>query len=57
MPFPGESPTVSLALAAARQYGPHEEAEKPARSRKAARPRPKKSGAKKAASGKKSARA
>jgi hypothetical protein len=33
MPFPGESPTVSLALAAGQMYGPKPEDEKPARSR------------------------
>ena len=32
MPFPGESPTVSLALAAGQMYGLHEEDEKPTRS-------------------------
>ena len=32
MPFPGESPTVSLAMAAAQMYGVHEEDEKPTRS-------------------------
>ena len=32
MPFPGESPTVSLAMAAAQMYGLHEEDEKPTRS-------------------------
>ena len=52
MPFPGESPTVSLALAAGQKYGLHEEEEKPAPSRKA-RSRPKRKagapGAKKAA--------
>jgi hypothetical protein len=36
MPFPGESPTISLALAAAQKYGLHaEESAKPARSPKA----------------------
>jgi hypothetical protein len=39
-PFPGESPTVSLALAAARMYGLHEEEEKPSRpARSAAKPK------------------
>ena len=33
MPFPGESPTVSLAMAAARMYGLPPEDEKPARSK------------------------
>jgi hypothetical protein len=33
MPFPGESPTVSLALAAGRKYGLHEEEKKPAPAR------------------------
>ena len=32
MPFPGESPTVSLAMAAAQMYGLHENDEKPTRS-------------------------
>jgi hypothetical protein len=31
MPFPGESPTVSLALAAGRMYAPKPEDEKPKR--------------------------
>ena len=31
MPFPGESPTISLALAAGRQYGLPPEEEKPSR--------------------------
>jgi len=31
MPFPGESPTVSLAMAAGRMYAPKPEDEKPAR--------------------------
>lgn len=30
LPFPGESPTVSLAMAAARMYGMPEEEQKPA---------------------------
>ena len=30
LPFPGESPTVSLAMAAARMYGMPEEGKKPA---------------------------
>ena len=35
MPFPGESPTVSLAMAAGRRYGLKEKAEqKPARTTK-----------------------
>ena len=33
LPFPGESPTVSLAMAAARMYGVSEKDEKPASSR------------------------
>ena len=33
MPFPGESPTVSLAMAAARMYGLQPEEEKPARAK------------------------
>ena len=45
MPFPGESPTVALALAAGQQYGLHEEDEKPAKSR----PRRKAAAKKKAA--------
>ena len=35
MPFPGESPTVALAMAAGEKYGMHEEEAKPAK-RKAA---------------------
>ncbi|HEX4764039.1 MAG TPA: hypothetical protein VFU92_06870 [Usitatibacter sp.] len=34
MPFPGESPTVSLAMAAGRMYAPKPEDEKPARAGK-----------------------
>ena len=34
MPFPGESPTVSLALAAGRKYGLKDEKEKPRRATK-----------------------
>lgn len=33
LPFPGESPTVSLAMAAGRMYAPKPEEAKPARSR------------------------
>jgi hypothetical protein len=33
MPFPGESPTVALAMAAGQKYGLHEAQEKPARAR------------------------
>lgn len=33
MPFPGESPTVALAMAAGQKYGLHEEAEEPAKAR------------------------
>ena len=33
MPFPGESPTVSLAMAAGRMYAPKPEEAKPARSK------------------------
>ena len=33
MPFPGESPTVALALAAGEKYGVHPEDEKPARTK------------------------
>jgi hypothetical protein len=36
MPFPGESPTVALAMAAGEKYGLHEEAEKPAKKPKRA---------------------
>lgn len=50
MPFPGESPTVSLALAAGRMYGLPPEEEKPARAapkrKSAAKKRPAKSGGK-----------
>ena len=31
MPFPGESPTVALAMAAGQMYGLHEEDQKPAK--------------------------
>ena len=44
MPFPGESPTVALALAAGQKYGLHEEDEKPAK-----KARPKRAAAKKKA--------
>lgn len=37
MPFPGESPTVALAMAAAEKYGVHPEDVKPAAKRKPAR--------------------
>ena len=33
LPFPGESPTVALAMAAGEKYGLHDEAEKPAKAR------------------------
>ena len=33
MPFPGESPTVALAMAAGQKYGLHDEAGKPAKAR------------------------
>ena len=33
MPFPGESPTVALAMAAGQKYGLHDEAEMPAKER------------------------
>ena len=33
MPFPGESPTVALAMAAGRKYGLSAEGEKPARAK------------------------
>ena len=33
VPFPGESPTVALAMAAGQKYGLHEEPEKPAKAR------------------------
>ena len=42
MPFPGESPTVSLALAAARKYGFQEAEEKPAKPQRKRRAAPKK---------------
>jgi hypothetical protein len=45
MPFPGESPTVALAMAAGQKYGLHEEPEKPAK----ASPKRKASAKKKAA--------
>jgi hypothetical protein len=34
-PFPGESPTVALAMIAGQQYAPHPEEEKPKRKAKA----------------------
>lgn len=34
MPFPGESPTVSLAMAAGQKYGLHPEEEKPTKGTK-----------------------
>lgn len=57
MPFPGESPTVALAMAAGQQYGLHEEEAKPARAkpRKKAAARKAKPGSKKASSIRKSA--
>jgi hypothetical protein len=51
MPFPGESPTVALAMAAGQKYGLHEEKEKPAR----ARPKRKAGATKKKASARKPA--
>lgn len=48
MPFPGESPTISLAMAAGEKFGFHEEADKPKKSAK--RAKPKKSAARKSAS-------
>ena len=58
MPFPGESPTISLALAAGRAYGLQPAEEKPSRAapkrKAAAKKKPAKSAAKpKAAAGKK----
>ena len=38
MPFPGESPTISLAMAAGEKFGFHEEA-KPKKSAKRAQPK------------------
>ena len=50
MPFPGESPTVALAMAAGQKYGLHEEPEKPAKaSPKRRTPTKKKAAAKKPA--------
>ena len=50
LPFPGESPTVSLAMAAARMYGMPEEGKKPAegapKRRSATKKRPSKAGGK-----------
>jgi hypothetical protein len=51
MPFPGESPTVQLALMAGEKYGVHAEDEKPQRSAPKRR-----AGAKKAAAPKKAAK-
>ena len=53
MPFPGESPTVALAMAAGEKYGLHEEKEKPAKS---ARPKRKAASKKRAATRKSPAR-
>lgn len=50
LPFPGESPTVALAMAAGQQYGPHPDKEKPARK---AKPKAKAKAARKAAPKKK----
>ena len=50
MPFPGESPTVALAMAAGQKYGLHEEEEKPAK-----KASPKRKAAAKKASPKKAA--
>jgi hypothetical protein len=44
MPFPGESPTVALAMAAGQMYGLHEEDQKPTRSQPKKRAAAKKSG-------------
>jgi len=64
MPFPGESPTVALAMAAGQKYGLHEEPEKPkkaspkrraATKKKAAAKKPARSVGKKKASAKKAA--
>ena len=50
LPFPGESPTVSLALAAARMYGIPDEERKPAKAppkrRSATKKKPAKAGGK-----------
>ena len=51
LPFPGESPTVALALAAGEKYGLHPEEEKPQRSAPKRR-----AAAKKAAAPKKTAK-
>ena len=42
MPFPGESPTVALAMAAAEKYGVHPEDEKPAGAKPKRKAAPKK---------------
>ena len=49
LPFPGESPTVALALAAGQKYGLPPEDEKPARARPKRRAATKKTTARKAA--------
>ena len=55
-PFPGESPTVSLAMAAARMYGIPDEEQKPAKAaperRSATKKKPAKAGGKAKASAK-----
>jgi len=48
LPFPGESPTVALAMAAGRQYGLNPEDEKPSRKPKKKKASPAKATAKKA---------
>ena len=53
MPFPGESPTVALAMAAGQMYGLHEEDQKPTRSQ----PKKRAAAKKKAAAPKKKAAA
>ena len=50
MPFPGESPTVALALAAGQQYGLHEEEPEQARPKRKASPRKQATKAKRKAS-------
>jgi hypothetical protein len=42
MPFPGESPTISLAMAAGQQYGLQPDAKKPSKGVKKAKPKAKK---------------
>jgi hypothetical protein len=56
MPFPGESPTVALAMAAGQKYGLHDEPEKPKKASPKRRATTTKKAAAKKAAAKKPAR-